>query len=66
MNRIRTRPSSLSGLDADRAVGPLPRARLLEAAVARDRRREHAVANDPRRVAPVPGRQPERVGPRRA
>ena len=48
-----------------RAVRPLPRPRLLEPAAAGDRRREHAVANDPRRVAPVPRREPKRVRPAR-
>src|SRR5262249_31575471 len=48
-------------LDADGAVGPLPRADALEAVCAGERRGEHAAAERPRRVAGETGREPERV-----
>src|SRR5581483_8619095 len=50
--------------DADRAVGPLPRAHLLEPALGLDRRPVDAVEHGPRRVA-VPHRRAKRVRPAR-
>ena len=49
-------------LNRDGAVGRLPGPRLLQPALAHQGHRQHAVAEAAGRVAPVPGREPERVG----